>query len=823
MKLFNTFFLAAGASLLASSASAQYLFTDGALMPYKQNFNSLSGTVGLTGNQLTAIPEVYAQAEFGTLPYTAAYSPTSIGANDGSNIYANYYHFGYAGTTGTSTDRSLGGIAATTTADGVGYVGIRFKNNSTVTIKNLEVQYAMEQWYNSGRQDAASVSVSYLTAPVGTTIENLLERTGAWQTIAPLQVDAPSTATVIASRDGNAAANRRVRQTTLAGINLLPGQEIMIRWGYTLNNQTNGNGLSIDDVVVTPETNVYYAKGNGDLDALATWGQNMDGSGTAPTSFDADNQTFYVLGGTATDRISSKATGSGILATWKVSGANSKIVVGLPATATTSTAAVPGQLYLQFNKNIEGTIDVSDGSKLIIRNTNPTRTFALGSLSTTSTVEYNSGTSTTIIPQSYGNLVITGATASGPTTKSLAGSVIVNGSVRLRDLCSLSLGSYDLTLVRRDSLSNGMKYNANIVRGASASSYIVAGGTGRLRISVPGNGVGIVFPVGVSAPTTTATAYTPATLLQTALNSEDIFGVRMLSNLYNSYSSTTEAGSGTARNELSVNKTWLVSEEVPGGSDLSLTLQFNGADATGDFVQDQAHLIHYLYANGAWDQHTTADEWGTTTGTTTGSLAITRAHITSFSPFGIVSVAPTPLPVSLTAFEVQATGPAATCTWTTASETTNDHFVVERSLDGATFAALGTVKGQGTHAAATGYRFDDAAAGRLGATVVYYRLRQVDTDGQATYSTVRTVSFGTAALALYPTPTRGSAATLDLTSLAPRVYQAQVLDLTGRVLLTRAFLGGQAHPFDVQGLPAGAYVVVITGADTHQSLRLLRN
>ncbi|RZK99789.1 MAG: hypothetical protein EOO62_24490, partial [Hymenobacter sp.] len=257
MKLFNIVFLAAGATLLASSARAQYLFTDTALMPYRQDFNSLSGSVGLTGNQLTALPEVYAQAEFGTLPYTSAYSPTSIGANDGSNTYANYYHFGPAS---GGTDRALGGIAATTTADGIGYVGIRFKNSSSVTIKNLEVQYAMEQWYNSGRQDAASVSVSYLTAPVGTALTSLLEGAGTWQSIAPLQVAAPSTATVIASRDGNAAANRRVRQTTLAGVNLAPGQEIMIRWGYTLNTTTNGNGLSIDDVVVTPETSVYYAK-----------------------------------------------------------------------------------------------------------------------------------------------------------------------------------------------------------------------------------------------------------------------------------------------------------------------------------------------------------------------------------------------------------------------------------------------------------------------------------------------------------------------------------------------------------------------------------
>ena len=553
MKRLSTWALLVGSSLLAGTAQAQYTFDNTKPGPYTQTFNNLPSTVALTGNYLTASPEVYAQAEFGTLPNTQAYSPPGIGANDGATVVASYYHFGYAGTSGT--DRSLGGIAATTTADGIGYVGIRLKNGLGVTIKNLEVQYAMEQWYNSGRQDAASVSVSYLKAPTGTTITSLLERTGTWQAIAPLKVDAPSTATVIASRDGNSAANRRVRQTTLTGINLLPNQEIMIRWGYTLNNQTNGNGLSIDDIVITPETNVFYSNTTGKLDDLATWSQNRDGSGAKPTSFTADNQTFYVLGA-ATDRITALGT-TGILGTWAVGGANSKIVVGLPATATTSTTAVPAGLLLEYNKNIMGTIDVSDGSTLVIRNTNPVRTYSLGSLSTTSTVEYNGLTAVPIITQNYGNLVISGPTGSIiPSFKSLVGNTLVNGSVLLKNQCSLSLGDYDLTLVRRDSLgTDGQKLNANIVRGGSPTSYVLTGGTGRLRISVPSNGVGIVFPVG------SATGYTPATLRQTVANSEDIFGVRVIDKLYLSYNNLLETGLGTALSQLAVNKTWLVARK----------------------------------------------------------------------------------------------------------------------------------------------------------------------------------------------------------------------------------------------------------------------
>jgi hypothetical protein len=811
MKSFSTLLLAAGASLLAGTAQAQYTFTDTNLSPYKQDFNSLGSVVYLTSGHLTAPAEVYAQAEFPTGPY----SPPAIGANDGLNTAANYYHFGYSGTTGT--DRSLGGIASTAYTDGIGYVGIRFKNGSTKTIQNLEVQYAMEQWYNSGRQDQANVAVAYLTAPVGTALTNLLQATGNWQTIAPLQVDAPSTSTVIASRDGNAAANRRVRQTTLVGVNLLPGQEIMVRWAYALNTATNGNGLSIDDVVVTPETNVFYSKASGALDALATWGLNRDGSGTAPTSFTAANQTFYVLGAATTDRIAGT--------TWTVSGTNSKVVVGVPGTATTGVAAVPAGLRLEYNKAIAGTIDVSDNSTFIIRNTNLPRPYTLGSLSTSSTVEYNGNTLTSIIPQNYGHLVISGNAGSTTTSvKTLAGSVLVNGSLRLKNQCSLSLGNYDITLVRRDSLlADGTKVNANIVRGGSPTSYVATDGTGKLRISVPSNGVGIVFPVGSGTPSLANSllghSYTPATLRQTTANSEDIFGVRVLNNMYLTYSldnALTELGLGAVLSTSNINKTWLVSEEVTGGSDLALTLQWNASDAAPGFEPSRARLKHYT--GGAWDEHTAPGEWGAATAATT--QAITRTHITSFSPFGVVTAAP--LPVKLTAFNAQATGTAALCTWATASEVNNDHFVVERSLDGTTFAALSTVKGQGSTTATHTYRYTDNEAGRLGAATVYYRLQQVDTDGHTSYSPVRAVTFASRAVALYPTPTAGDAATLDLSSLAAQPYQTQVLDLTGRVLSTRTLAGGLTHELDVRSLPAGAYVLVISGNGQRQTLPLLR-
>lgn len=78
--------------------------------------------------------------------------------------------------------------------------------------------------------------------------------------------------------------------------------------------------------------------------------------------------------------------------------------------------------------------------------------------------------------------------------------------------------------------------------------------------------------------------------------------------------------------------------------------------------------------------------------------------------------------------------------WQTASELKNDHFVVENSADGTSFQALGQVAGAGTCSQAHQYQFTDKTWRATPPGLVYYLLRQADTDGAGTYSPVRTVT-----------------------------------------------------------------------------------
>lgn len=88
-----------------------------------------------------------------------------------------------------------------------------------------------------------------------------------------------------------------------------------------------------------------------------------------------------------------------------------------------------------------------------------------------------------------------------------------------------------------------------------------------------------------------------------------------------------------------------------------------------------------------------------------------------------------PLPITLVDFTGENTEKGVELTWTTASETNNDHFTIQRSADGLTFTNLSKVAGAGqSDSDITYHAFDtEPFAGKT-----YYRLQQTDFDGRVT-------------------------------------------------------------------------------------------
>ena len=90
-------------------------------------------------------------------------------------------------------------------------------------------------------------------------------------------------------------------------------------------------------------------------------------------------------------------------------------------------------------------------------------------------------------------------------------------------------------------------------------------------------------------------------------------------------------------------------------------------------------------------------------------------------------------PVKLVDFRANAIGKDVKLEWTTASESNNKGFEIQRSLDGRTWVTVGFVAGAGNSNITRNYNYTDR---NLNNGKYLYRLKQVDYDNQYNYSGV---------------------------------------------------------------------------------------
>jgi hypothetical protein len=264
-------------------------------------------------------------------------------------------------------------------------------------------------------------------------------------------------------------------------------------------------------------------------------------------------------------------------------------------------------------------------------------------------------------------------------------------------------------------------------------------------------------------------------------------------------------GSATAQG---IDRIWTV--EAP-------TDQLAAVPVTLSWVADDDNGFTDFSALQAWRAPLATADWSAagspgaaTVGSSTRSFSFTAVALGRLT----VGAASAPLPVTLVAFTAVAQGADALLRWATASELHNDRFEVEASADGRAFRRIGTVAGAGTSALPHSYQLIDPAILHYGSDLVYYRLRQVDTDGTAAYSSVRTVAVARpAGLALFPNPTHNAA---TLTGAQPGAAVV-VLDAVGRTVASFVTNASGTAALALPATLASGVYVVRTGS---QALRL---
>jgi hypothetical protein len=174
------------------------------------------------------------------------------------------------------------------------------------------------------------------------------------------------------------------------------------------------------------------------------------------------------------------------------------------------------------------------------------------------------------------------------------------------------------------------------------------------------------------------------------------------------------------------------------------------------------------------------------------------------------SIVSTPLPVELTDFTATPKQGDVLLNWVTASELNNQYFLLQYAADGHTWQTIEQVAGAGTTNETQYYSYTHR---QCAPGYAYYRLIQVDENGEENYSEVASVFVpATTDFPFIANP-------LGSDIFLPAGYELSIFDLQGRLVL-HAFSTGQE--MSTQSLQAGVYLATLRHETGEQTIRLVK-
>jgi hypothetical protein len=283
---------------------------------------------------------------------------------------------------------------------------------------------------------------------------------------------------------------------------------------------------------------------------------------------------------------------------------------------------------------------------------------------------------------------------------------------------------------------------------------------------------------------------------------------------------------------------WTSTVPSPGFPDrLQLRFSLNGSStnvgATNSSVGDFSTLaldINPTYSTSGypntWTQYVlTLSGLG---GPTPGRFAF-RYFVENGGPLGVnsdyigidnvVYTSITQLPVELVDFSGYHADDRNELSWTTATESNNKGFEIQRSIDGVNFTTLGFVSSKSDNGSSTeklNYSYTDTNIAGLG---YYYRLNQSDFDGQKNFSDIIRIDGEVPTIVtiaeLFPNPAESEIKVLINAPDRDNVI-VTLTDMTGRIILSSTAdleAGSNIIPIDISFLANGTYFVKLTGCD----------
>jgi len=182
----------------------------------------------------------------------------------------------------------------------------------------------------------------------------------------------------------------------------------------------------------------------------------------------------------------------------------------------------------------------------------------------------------------------------------------------------------------------------------------------------------------------------------------------------------------------------------------------------------------------------------------------------------------TVLPVELLFFEAFVKDKSVDLFWATATELNALEYVVEKTSNGKDFSEVGRVKAAGNSSVTLNYKLRDPEPDP---GLSFYRLKQIDYNGEYTYSKLVATKFIDRDIkySIFPNPAQGQAS-LKFVSDTDSQHEIKIFDLKGDIILEKVCMAEKGLNFktlDISELKQGYYTVQVLSGSHINYLKLI--
>lgn len=186
------------------------------------------------------------------------------------------------------------------------------------------------------------------------------------------------------------------------------------------------------------------------------------------------------------------------------------------------------------------------------------------------------------------------------------------------------------------------------------------------------------------------------------------------------------------------------------------------------------------------------------------------------------------LPVKFTGFTAVKQEDNGLLNWSVEGESSiTDRYEVERSFNGINFTKAFTVAPKNNGSSANSYALTDMNLSALKSSgVIYYRIKQVDKDGNFAVSEVRNLRVGAKGnvISVYPNPVKESTV-VNMDLVAAGKVSIIVYDPTGKDVMRSEIQGVKGlnrYKLDMSSLASGTYQVKVTAGTDIKTLSIVK-